>query len=523
MLEEKGKAQKLRFGEVLLEYGAITREQLRKALDWQIQVGGRIGSILREMGYLDDDALLGFLSKQFNASPVNLFETKVSPNILNLLPFEKVRSFRVLPIKEAGGNITLAMINPNDINAIQEVEFSLGRRVDPSVVPFYQMEKALHYFEEEGYGNRIFDGEQLKEESTIVETGQPSIYLLLKLLLEHKATELHLTVGVSPSIRIDNEIRRLPLPNVTSEQMVEFALALLTKEQKEVFARERVVDFAVSIPESGRFRMNIYRQRSSISMSAKFVMENIPSLEDLGLPEWISDYTSKTQGLILIVGQSGHGKTTTMAALVDVINTHRRCNIVTIEDPIEYLHRHKKSNVNQREVAVDTDTFASGLKHIFKQNPDVIVIGEMSDPESIEVALKAAETGHLVIGTLYSPNTTTAIDKIINVFPEHKQHQIKMQFADAFLIVFAQRLVPRKSGGRILAYEKLAHSFRVRNLIRESKAFNIRSLMQIASADIIPIDQCLAKLYFTGEITYEDGLKFSDNPAYYQELIKSTV
>ncbi len=415
------------------------------------------------------------------------------------------------------------MINPNDMNAIQEVEFSLGRRVEPSVVPFYQMEKALHYFEEEGYGNRIFDGEQLKEESTAVETGAQSIYALLKLLMEHKATELHLTVGIPPSIRIDNEIRRLPLPNVTSEQMMEFALSLLTKEQREVFARDKVIDFAVSIPESGRFRMNIYRQRSSISISAKSVMENIPSLEDVGLPDWISDYALKNQGLILIVGQAGHGKTTTLAALVDIINTQRRCNIVTLEDPIEYLHRHKKSNVNQREIGVDTDSFATGLKHIFRQNPDVIVIGEMSAPESIEVALRAAETGHLVIGTLYSPNTTTAIDKIINVFPEYKQHQIKMQFADVFLLVFAQRLVPRKSGGRILAYEKLVHSFRVRNHIRESKVFNMRSLMQIAFADITPMDQSLARLYVTGEISYEDGLKFSDNPAYYQELIKSTA
>lgn len=519
---EKGKPSKLLFGELLLEYGVVTREQIKKALEWQIRVGGRIGSILSEMGYLDDDSLVNFLGRQFNASPANLFEVKVPPETLNLLSFERVKALHALPIKESGGNITLAMIDPHDLNTIQGIEFALNRRIEPAVTPCYHMERAINYFEEEGYGNKVFDGEKLKMKLTTDEENTTDVYSLLKYTVEHKATDLHLTAGIPPSVRIDNEIRRLSLPSITPAQMVDFVQEILTKEQKEAFVRDKEIDFAVSIPHIGRFRMNIYKQRGSISLSARHVIEDIPSLEALGLPEWITDYALKPQGFILITGPSGHGKTTTMSALIDVINTKRRCNVVTLEDPIEYLHRHKKSNVNQREVGIDTESFSAGLKRIFRQNPDVIVIGEMRDPESIAVALTAAETGHMVISTMHSQNSTMALDRIIDVFPEYQQRQIRLQFSDAFLLVFAQRLVPKKDGeGRVLAYEKMTNSFRVRNLIREGKTFNIRSLMQVSSADVSSIDTSLARLCKKGQITFEDGLRFADNAAYYQEIVKA--
>ncbi|MCK5286234.1 MAG: PilT/PilU family type 4a pilus ATPase [Thermodesulfovibrionia bacterium] len=522
MFAEKGKSSKLLFGEVLLEYGVVTREQLKKALEWQIHVGGRVGSILKEMGYLDDDSLLNFLSKQFNISPVNLFELVVPPGILNLLPFEKVRSFHAFPVKEVDANITLAMINPHDMNAIQEVEFALSRRVEPSVAPFYQMEKAINYFEEEGYGNKDFDGVHLKEQVITIESETPSVYSLLNLVIEHRATELHLTVGIPPSIRIDSEIKRLPLPSVTSEQMIEFIQEVLTHEQKRIFAREKEIDFALSIPHTGRFRINIYKQRNSMSLTARFIRESIPTIEDIGLPPWINDYVLKTQGFIVITGPSGHGKTTTLSAIIDFINTHRRCNIVTIEDPVEYLHKHKRSNVNQREIGVDTESFATGLKHIFRQSPDVIVVSELQDLESISIVLTAAERGHLVICTMNSQNTITAIDRIINVFPEHQQHHIRQQLADALLFILAQRLVPKKKGGgRVLACEKIVNSARIRNLIREGKKIDIRSLMHVASSDIMSLDHCLANHYLKEEISFDDGIKFSDNPSYFQDLIKS--
>jgi twitching motility protein PilT len=521
-MQEEKKRNKTRIGEMLLDYGLITHEQLTEALNKQAKNRGRIGSTLEEMGYLDNDTLLNVLSKQYNLPYVNLFDVKVASDILNLLPFEQVKSFKVLPFKLSDNYISLAMVDPNDISAIQNVEFAVGGTVKPFIVPHFQMDKAISWFEKEGYGNRIFEGEKLREEKILVDPKIPNIYILLKLLLDFKATDLHLSAGVPPSIRINNELKRLSMPRISNAQMKDFSSEILTEEQKDEFEREKELDFVLSLSEIGRFRINVYRQRNSISLSAKLIFENIPSISDLNLPEWIEGYVLKTQGLILIVGPAGHGKTTTMSFLVDVINSNRRCNIVTLEDPIEYLHKHKKSNVNQREVGIDTESFPAGLRHILRQDPDVVVIGELRDPESIAIAMNAAESGHLVMGTMNSLNATTAIDKILNIFPAHQQPQIRMQLADTLLLAFAQKLIPQKeNNGRILAYEKLTNSSRVANLIREGKVFDIRLLMQDESDNIFSMERSISRLCLEGKINFEDGLKFADNPSFYQELVRT--
>ncbi|MBI5025811.1 MAG: PilT/PilU family type 4a pilus ATPase [Nitrospirae bacterium] len=520
------KPKKSRFGEILLEYGIINQEQLNAALKMQMQVGGHIGSILEDMGVLDEHALLNFLSKQFNTPPANLFDVNIDSSILKIIPFDKVKEYKVLPLRTERNKLVLAMMNPNDLTAIQDIEFASGLRIEPVIVPSSQMEAAIKLFLKEGYGIRTFSGSALREkteayETRVSETGAIDIRSLLRLVIEHKGTDLHLTAGVPPSIRVDNELKRLPMPAITPEQMREFADSILTKEQKYQFDRRKEIDFAYSYKEIGRFRMNMYRQRNSISFAARFIIEDIPNLKSLGLPGWVSDFALKTQGLILISGPSGHGKSTTMASLVDIINSNRKCNIVTLEDPIEYLHKHKKSNVNQREVGVDTDSFQEGLKHIFRQDPDVILIGEMRDPESIAIALTVAETGHLVMSTVHTLNATSAVDRIVDIFPGHQQHQVRIQLADCLLLVLAQRLVPKKKGGgRVLAYEKVINTYRVKNMIREGKVHQLRSLMQAASEDLTSIDQSLAKLCIDGEITKEDGLKFADNPRYYEDLIR---
>ena len=515
---------KSRFGEILLEYGIITQDQLKKALQRQVQVGGHIGSILEEMGFLDGDSLLSFLSKQSNAASLDLIETKIEAKVLNLLPFEKVKTFKVLPVKEAGHKVTLAMVHPHDINAIQDVEFALGRKIEPVIVPYNQMERAISYFEKNPYGKDDFDGHVLKSIITPTQASKvPDVYSLLKKVVENKATDLHITAGVPPSLRIDNNIQRMQLPPLTPEQVEELCMGVLTAKQREIFARDNEIDLAITLADAGRFRVNVYKQRNSYSLAARIIVDDIPSLKELVLPEWLSDFALKRQGFILITGPSGHGKTTTMSALIDIINSKRRANIVTIEDPIEYLHKHKKSNVNQREIGPDTASFAVGLKHIFRQNPDVIVIGEMRDAESIAVALTAAETGHLVLSTMHSLNTTTAIDRIIDIFPGNQQHQVRMQFADAFLLVLGQRLVPKtgKDGGRIVALEKLVNTHRTRNFIRENKTHSIRALMQAGAEDFSSIDQALAHLCGEGQISVNDGEKFADNVKYFNELVKA--
>jgi len=521
MKEKKTIAEKQSLGQMLIEQGLITKEQLQRALESQIQTVDRLGSVLVELGYLDNDSLLNILSKQHSVPPVDLFKVEIPVEILNLLPYEKVMGFKVLPFKKEGNLIHIATIDPYNISAIQDIEFALGMRVKPYIVPAYQMEAALEMFKRWGYARKPFRGEDLKKVKPVTEKTEMGLFSLLRVLVKEGGTDLHLTAGVPPTIRIDGEMKRLSSMHViTPDQMKSFAIEVLSDEQMRLFEEKKEIDFAISIKDFARFRLNIYKQRNSISIAARHIIEHIPSLEELNLPLWLKDFALKQQGLILITGPSGQGKTTTLAALVDVINSNRRCNIVTLEDPIEYLHTHKKSNVNQREIGVDTASFAEGLKHIFRQDPDVIVIGEMRDPESIAIALNAAETGHLVLSTLPTLNATTTIDRIVDIFPSHQQHQIRTQFADAFLLIFSQRLVPRSDGrGRIPAYEMITNTFRIRNMIRESKAFNIRSLMQSASGDFSTIDQSLAELCLEGKINMEDGLRYADNPAYYQDLI----
>jgi|Deesub1362A_J573_1020465.scaffolds.fasta_scaffold00396_17 twitching motility protein PilT len=521
MEERAAKTHRPLLGEILLEHGLITAGQLKKALKSQLQAFDRLGSVLVELGYIDNETLLDILSKQHAVPAVDLFKLEIPEDVLNIVPFEKVRSLKVLPINREESVLHLAMVDPNDISAVQEIEFSFGGRVKPYVAPAYQMEAAIKMFEARGYGREAFRGEGLQKAGPVIEKTEMSIFSLLRLMVKEGGTDLHLTAGVQPSIRVDGEMRRLSnMHSVTPEQMESFASEILTDEQMERFKKEHEIDFAISIKDFARFKLNIYRQRNSISIVARHIIEDIPSLEELNLPLWLRDFALTQQGLILITGPSGHGKTTTLAALVDVINSNRRCNIITLEDPIEYLHTHKKSNVNQREIGVDTASFAEGLRHIFRQDPDVIVIGEMRDPETIAIALTAAETGHLVLSTLHTLNATSAVDRIVDIFPPHQQHQVRTQFADAFLLIFSQRLVPRKDGrGRIPAYEKITNTFRIRNMIRDGKAFTIRSLMQTASEDMSTIDQSLAELCLSGKIKMEDGLKYADNPTYYKDLV----
>ena len=521
MLDSSHK-QKARIGEILLEYGLITHDQLTGALEKQMQSKRRLGSILEEMGFVDVDTLLTILSKQYNRPHVNLYEVKLSPDILNILPFEQVKYHKILPLNKTDDSVSLAMVDPEDTSAIRNVEYTTGGQVKPFIVPHFQMDRAIHSFEQEGYGSVPFEGDKLIEDRVRARSGLPGIYALFRLVPDFGATDLHLAAGAPPSMRIGSELKRLSMPNITPAQMKDFVSEILRQGQMEEFERAGELDFVLPLTDTGRFRVNIYRQRNSISLSARLILENVPSLNDLHLPEWLADYALKPQGLLLIAGSAGQGKTTTMSALVNVINSTRHANIITLEDPIQYLQKHNRSNVNQREVGIDSESFAQGLRHIMRQDPDVIAIGDLRDPESISIALNAAETGHLVIGVIHSQSAAGAIEKILNIFPEQQRPQIKLQLADTLLMVYAQKLVPLREGeGKIPAFEKIINSPRVSNLIREGKVSNIRSLMQIAADDVTSVDHSIARLCIEGRVSFEEGLAFADNPAYFQELIKT--
>lgn len=511
-----------KIGELLIQEGLINPIQLKEATRVQSQFGGCLASTLVELGFLSIDQALKVLSEQIGIPGVNLYNTDLEPQAFKILPLKKMKEYKAVPIKVSPNSITLAMVNPRDFSAISDVEFRSGVPVQPVLALHTQVMSAIKLLEAKGETpNEPIKGEEIKAYKRQWQDSSESITLkeLLRILVQENATDLLLSAGVPPCLKKHNEIKRLPYSILTPELMNSFAMELMTTEQKKEFNVAKELDFAVTFPEIGRFRVNIFKQRGSISISIRYIVEIIPQLEDLGLPQWIEDFALKTQGLILITGPVGHGKTTTLAAIVDIINTKRKCNIITIEDPIEYLHKHKSSNVNQREVGVDTESFHSGLRHIFRQSPDVIVIGEMRDLESFSIALQAAETGHLVMSTLHSNNATSTIERIIDVFPVYQQQQIRVQLAENFLLILNQRLVPLKDGsGRVLAYEKLTNTYRVKNLIREGKVHQIRSLLQQSTDDFISIDHSLAMLYLDGKITLETGLKFCDNPSFFNVL-----
>lgn len=519
MAQPVKKDKKPMLGEVLVEYGIITQSMLKNALKRQTQVGGQIGSVLIEMGYLTTDTLLDFLGKQFGVPSANLFKLDIPQHVLKSLPLEKIKEYKVLPI-EVEDKLTLAMVNPSDFMAIRDVEFILGKRVHPVVVPSLQMDAAIRSLESGGGQLRGCD---LEKTCTLHEAdqGTTDFRALLKRLHEARATDLQLTAGVPPSLKMSTDLQRMNLPPLTPDALMQYAAVLLSPEQQIAFEKANDLDFAFTDREFGRFRVNIYKQRNSVSITLRRIPDEIPPLSELGLPDDLETFALKNQGLILVTGPAGHGKSTTLACMVDIINSKRKCNIISLEDPIEYLHKHKNSNVNQREIGIDTATFHDGLKHIFRQDPDVIVIGEMRDPESFRIALQAAETGHLVLSTLHSRNATSTIERVIDIFPADQQPQIRTQLAESLLLILSQRLVQRKDrSGPVLAYERLVNSFKIKTFIREGKTHQIRSQMQLPGEEYSSIDVSLARLCNEGKITVEEGLKQADNPQFFQDMLK---
>lgn len=517
--QTKVKAGKQRLGDLLVAQGLVDDAQLRQALRRQAQVGGHIGSILIELGAISIDALLAFLSEQTGFPSIDLYTVNIDPATLALVPLEKIRRLNVLPVAADENTVTLAMVNPHDYETVSEIGFSIGRKVKPVVVPAFMLEGALKLLL-----HRAVDGLEGAMIAQVITAQQekvgtaPTLEALLEQFAASGADDLLLTAGVPPSLKASNSVSRLAMAPLTPVDCEVYGRKLLSPADWETFLNNRDHDFAINLPPAGRFRVNIYRQRNSVSIAIRRLPEQIADFRTLGLPEWVREFALKLQGLILVSGPAGHGKSTTLASLVDLINSHRKCNIVTFEDPVEYLHVHKLSNINQREVGRDTASFYEGLRHVFRQTPDVIVIGEMRDKESFEIALKAANTGHLVMSTAHARNATAVIESTINMFEPHRQGLIRAMLADSLLLSLSQRLVPRKDGkGRVLALEKLINSHRIKKRIREEQTHHIRSQMQAGSEDFTSLDVALVELCKRGLIRFDDGLLFAEDKSYFQD------
>ncbi len=346
-----------------------------------------------------------------------------------------------------------------------------------------------------------------------------TLYDLLKTMIEQGASDLHITTGSPPRLRIDGKLAPMDHPPLTPVETKTLCYSILTDSQKHRFEENNELDLSFGVKGVSRFRANIFMQRGAVAGAFRTIPFTIKSFRELGLPEVINELVKKSNGLILVTGPTGSGKTTTLAAMIDRINAERNEHIITIEDPIEYLHPHKRCLVNQREVTSDTVSFQDALRYILRQDPDVVLIGEMRDLETISSALRVAETGHMTLATLHTNSAVQTINRIIDVFPPHQQDQVRVQLSFVLEGILAQQLIPSKDGrGRALAVEILVPTPAIRNLIREDKVHQIYSMMQTGQSKfgMQTMNQSLYELYSKGRISYEDALARSTLP---EELI----
>lgn len=323
--------------------------------------------------------------------------------------------------------------------------------------------------------------------------------------VKQKASDLHITAGVPPILRINGKMQRMELPILKSDDIAALIKQVLNEEQFKILNEKGEIDTSISSPELGRFRINAFKQRGSYGMALRAVALKIPTMEELGLPSVIKRLARKLRGLILVTGPAGSGKSTTLAAMVDQINRERNCHILTLEDPIEYLHKHNKSIVNQREIGFDSLTFSNALRASLRQDPDVILVGEMRDLETMSIAITAAETGHLVLSTLHTLGAAKTIDRVIDVFPPYQQQQIRVQFASVIEGIISQQLLTKvDNSGRTAAFEIMIATSAIRNLIREGKTHQIQTSIQTGMKfGMQSMDNSLLELYKKGVINRE--------------------
>jgi twitching motility protein PilT len=335
---------------------------------------------------------------------------------------------------------------------------------------------------------------------------------LLKAMVEKGASDLHITAGAPPFLRIDGQVLQVKLPPLSPEETKELCYSLITEEQKIQFEKTNELDFSFTVKNLSRFRANFFIQQNAVGAAIRTIPFKILTFDELGLPAVVAEIANRPNGLVLVTGPTGSGKSTTLASIIDKINTEQRSHIMTIEDPIEFVHQHKLSVVNQREVGRDTESFKAALKYVLRQDPDVVLVGEMRDLETIEAALTISETGHLVFGTLHTNSAVSTINRVIDVFPPHQQDQIRTKLSFVLQAVISQQLLPRANGpGRVCALEIMIPNSGIRNLIREGKVQQMYGQMQIGQDKygMVTLNQSLYALVQKGQVTPAEALTYS--------------
>jgi twitching motility protein PilT len=513
-----------RLGEFLVQRKVLSREALEAALQREAAEKRPLASILVAEGMVGEKDLVAGLADQVGKRFVDLTQTVVPVELDCMIPSELASRYLALAVDVDGTDLIVAMRDPGDAAAVREIEQATGWTVEPALAVRSELQRVVSAMYGRGAGSRTPADDVALDVALEPQAAMPfdddnaeELHLneLLERLLDLGGSDLHVTTGNHPCVRVHGELKPLTeYPILNGSEIRRMVYAILTSRQREKFEEELELDTSHSIPSVGRFRLNVFQQRDAVGAVLRAIPYEIVPLERLGLPASVSQFAELPRGMVLVTGPTGSGKSTTLASLVDIINRTKAVHIMTVEDPVEFLHHHKTALVNQREVGEDTRSFSKALKHVLRQDPDVILVGEMRDLETIQTALTAAETGHLVFGTLHTQDAPQSIDRVIDVFPAHQQQQVRVQLASALQGVVTQQLVPTRDGkGRRVAAEVLVATSAVRNLIREGKTHQIYSSMQAGGKyGMVTMDQSLAALVNTGDVSFETALERCANP-----------
>ncbi len=543
--------------EVLVESGKLSSDQLAQAEQHAGEHGGNVTRSLLQLGLATENDLVEALAMRLGLGFHAVRPDEVDHVAARLLPRGVAMDLQALPVAfdDTGAGLVVAVADPNNTQVAERVAEFTGQPVTLALAPKRALQEAIKHLTVDEptsatvtpiqpapsapQSSSLGEPDSAPASATdrhaprveVVNEGLPRVTSeedsaidlddLLSTLVERGGSDLHLTVGIPPAIRVHGEIMHLDeFPVCESDELQKMLYAIMTQKQREEFENNLELDLSYSIPGRARFRVNVFRQRDSIGSVMRVIPFEILPLDTLGIPAQVANLAYLPRGFVLVTGPTGSGKSTTLASLVDLANANRAGHIMTVEDPIEFLHNHKKSVVNQREVGSDTFSFASALKHVLRQDPDIILVGEMRDLETIQIALTAAETGHLVFGTLHTQDAPQTVDRIIDVFPPHQQEQIRVQLAGALQGVVCQNLLKTADGkGRTVAAEVMIATSGIRNLIREGKTHQIYSAIQAgAQHGMVAMDQSLATLVKMGKVTYDEALEKANHVQEFQRL-----
>ncbi len=523
-----------RLGELLVERRLLSRDDLKSLLATVGRTGEALPHALLSAGGVEQADLLRAVSEQIGIGFIDLGAPDVpepEPRALRTIPRALAEALGVLPLRlEVDGTVVVATDNPLDENRMRALDEALNGAVQPALAARAALQQAITRAYDalaepaRGPGVPLTEARDVDSEA---DPGQrrraddpqdevkPSVGELLLTLTERKGSDLHLSVGSPPMMRIDGSL--IPIEEcgkLGPSQLRKMIYAILTGRQREELEENLELDLSFPMRGIGRFRANVFFQRDSIGAVLRAIPNQIVPLDELGIPPIVAGFAQLRRGLVLVTGPTGSGKSTTLASIIDLINTSRACHIITLEDPIEFTHRHKTSVVNQREIGSDTRSFSSALRHALRQDPDVILVGEMRDLETISTAITAAETGHLILATLHTQDAPQSVERMIDVFPSHQQRQVRVQLANSLQAVVSQQLLPRADGkGRVAAVEVMVATSAIRNLIREGKVHQIRTAMQSGGKfGMETMDGCLAQLVKTGKVDYETAFEHSRDP-----------